>query len=795
MKEVRSQAEVTPSPDPDTYSSDGDNWESDDTATVTSMSLPPTPVSLNNKYSFSASSLIDTDSSHFDSKDPDTQPPKTFFGVTLRKASRSSPVHVYTRKQDSMSDETSCADHREMDTRRLSSTSLMSVGQVRTPSSTEEDTPAPATLRQSTIIKVDTNPHFTSSTSKDSSPVKKFTKSLSLANIYQHEDLSPLSSPSKQQQSIMGYAFAPKGKKSMTNFLRAYTKQKSLHDIHQFDEKAEESFSIQIPDDDYIQHRFQNQRNPPSSLPSTLRKAKSEKSLTSIDNVSNNTHYTNINVSSKTAQPHEKINRPISVNGSMQEELPLKNTNTTTTLEDFVDTNVALVTTLNQDTLINEENTAHMEKSIPEVATHSEENESSLECDQNDKYVTASVVYCTGEDPSEIVLNEAHVSLLQEHLKKESPPSLDESSSDSGHTSSEGRPMRRHKSVGDLLKEYSNMTTLDRKKNSKSIVSLKNKSGGESSEPYKTIIAVEHNPTQTSPKVPRTSQGNTSSLVRPKPKAAPSVVEKSLSHSYFKNVDQESGNSETVINVSDRTSTGDGSDGEVFHASTIYVGDGKSDSQPDYSTRITVNGRVSPTFKGEVKVNDKYVNVQPQPQPQPQPFLPVGCHGSMTSKEKVERNKDINDTPDSMITTVKVNDPFSGIKGEKATDSSHIKIVSVTEKVNPVDHFADIEQDNPITIKELIMKESRTGKSGFSEKSLARKQKIKDATVPLNSPFSPLRSQHRKKSSSSLSPSEEVPPKLANQDSQDEGVDLPSDTTPSASSQEPGGPEGCQPRV
>lgn len=800
MKEVRSLAEVPPPSDPDTHSSDGDNWEFDDSATVTSMSLPPTPVSLSNKYSFSASSLIDTDSSSvFDSKDPDT--PKSFFGVTLRKTNRSSPVHVYSRKRDSTSDEASNADHREMAARRLSSRSLASVERMQTPSSSEEDTPA--TLRQSTIIKVAPTYRYSVSDSQDLAPVRKFTKSNSLANLYQHEDQSLQNSSFMKKQnsaSTLGYAFAPKGKRSMSSFLKAYTKHKSLHDIHQIDEKAEENFSIQRVDDDYLQPRFQDQKKNSTTLSTNLRKAKSEKSLTSIDYDSKNKQDSSAISNSKKAQPPQRIHQPTAVNGHVPTETPHKSTSTTSTPEGSFMASVAVVTTPGQQTFSDGETATDTEKSEPKVVGHSsEENESTLESHQNDKEVTATVVYCTGEEPSEVTLNEAHVSAFQEQLKMESQQSVGDSSSsssnDGGQVANGEQTMRRHRSVGDLLKAYSNIKSLDGKKDSAPIVSSKKDPVAESTEPYKTIIAVEDSPEQASPKIRHSHQTKPSTSTNSKPKPAPVPMKKTLSHSYFMNVDQKAEKSHTVISVPGKKSAGDNSNGEVFHASTIYVGDNQGDSHPDYSTRITVNGRASPPFRGEVTVNEKYVLMPSEPQTQSS----GGWQGSQDNG-KQETKKNISDTPDSVITTVEVNDTFVRVKKEETSDSSNVKVVSVTKKaVKDVDDSAteDLDPSNPMLIKKLIMQESRTGKSGITIEDIARKnEKLKDASVPLNSPFSPLRSQLRKKSSSStLSPSEEVPPKLANQDSQDEGVDFPSDTPPSASSQDPAGPEGCQPRV
>lgn len=780
MKEVRSLAEAKAPSDSDSHSSDDDHSVFDDAATVTSMSLPPTPVSLSNQHSYSASSLIDTDSSpHFDSRDPDSSGSRTFFGVTLRRANRSSPVHIYSKKRDSASDEASQADPRELATRRLSSRSQASLGHAPTPSSSEEDTPA--TLRQSTIIKVDTK---TKSSTWSPTPLKSSGRSQSLANIDSNVDQSSKTSSTVKQQNVgstLGYAFAPKGKRTMDSFLKAYSRQKSLHNIHLIDEKTEENFSGQKTDD---KQRVQTQFTGSVSLPGTLRKAKSEKSLRKADHesITKNTNTTN----AKTLPP---VHQPTPVNGDASEGEVAKSVSKTPAPKASVESSAADKTVVSQGP-VNDKETPAIKESVPKEVNDSsdEDGNSSQSSEDGDGPVTATMVYCSGEDPSEITLNKAHVSAFQEQLMKETASSPTESTQTSEAVG--GATMRRHKSVGDLLKEYSNIKSLDSKKSVLSSVPPPKVATTENTEPYKTVIEVQHNSTQGSTTAPHSSNiqtaphssNKTQSLNAAQAKTAPAPMKKKLSHSYFKDMNQKAENTSSVEKKSP-----DDYDGKVFHASTIYVGDDGNNSPPDYSARITVNGRTSSPIKHEVTVNQCYVNVAPESRND----LPAGTLAAKAT-ENIKKEK-INNT------TVEVNHTFVNVKDEKVSNSSHVRVIHVTEK-DHVDKSSseeeDLEEVNPKLIKEMIMKESRTGKSGvITARDLARKQKIKDASVPLHSPFSPLRSQLRKKSSSSLSPSEEAAPKLPRQDSQDEGVDFPSDTPPSASSQDPAGHERGQPRV
>lgn len=793
MKEVRSVAEVQAPSDSDSHSSDDDHSVFDDAATVTSMSLPPTPVSLSNQHSYSTSSLIDTDSSsHFDSRDPDSSGPRTFFGVTLRSTKRSTPIHVYSKKRDSASDEASQADPRDLAGRRLSSRSTASLGRATTPSSSEEDTPT--TLRQSTIISVDAQTRISYSNTWSSASLKSSGRSQSLANINSQLDQSSGNPPTSKPQNLgtsVGYAFAPKGKRTMDSFLRAYSRQKSLHNIHQIDEKSEENFSNKKTDDDQHQQSLQTHWTQSASLPATLKKAKSEKSLRAIDQESV-TVKANILINTKTQPP---VHHSTTVNGHTSDsELP-KSISKTSAPEVSVEPSVADTTVVSKGSLSDKE-TPPLKESVPKEVNDSsdEDGDSSHSSSDDEAPVAATMVYCTGKESSEVVLNKAHISAFQEHLKKETSSSAPKDDTQVSETTG-GATLRRHKSVGDLLKEYTNIKSLDSKKNVLSNAAFPKVDTTQNTEPYKTVIEVQHSSTQGSSTGPSSSHTKTQSLKKANPKPSPPPKEKSVTQSYHKHMDQKAVTN-TVPNTAEKKSPDD-YDGTVFHASTIYVGDDGSDSPPDYSARITVNGRTSPTVKTEVTVNQCYVSVPPESQK----ALPAG-NLDATTTEKSKKGKPNKSDPVTM--TDEVNRTVVNVRDEKASSSSHVRVIRVTEKDN-VDKSSssssseeeDIEKINPKVIKERIMKESRTGKSGSADtKDLVRKQKkIMDATVPLHSPFSPLRPQLRKKSSSSLSPSEEAAPKLPRQDSQDEGVDFPSDTPPSASSQDPAGHEGGQPRV
>lgn len=778
MKEVRSLADVQAPTDPDSHSSDDDHSVFDDAATVTSMSLPPTPVSFNNQHSYSASSLIDTDSSpHYDIRDPDTPGSRTFFGVTLRRTSRSSPVHVYSKKLDSVSDESSQADPEELSARRPSSRNTSSLRHTSTASSSEEDTSG--TLRQSTIIKVDARPQSSFSNAGISSSLKSSGRSQSLASLHSHEGQNN-ENPSTVKQQNLGYAFAPKGKISMSSFLKAYSRQKSLHNIPQIDEKAEENLRKQKTNDNLNHPRLHGQRSYPASLPSTLRKAKSEKSLTGTD------FKPKITVNTKTfpqKTPQGLVQESTTVNGKVSEGELLKNTNKTSAPKDSAKPGVESLTTASQSSSIDDRESAINKGVSQEISDSSDEDGSSSDSSQDDDApVRATVVYCTGEDPSDVALNKAHVSAFQEHLKEEAS-SLPNNGTQVMEVKG-GSTMRRHKSVSDLLKEYSNIKSLDEKKPVVSNMSSQKVATTDNTEPYKTVIEVQHSSTQGSSSAPYTPHTKTQSL---KTSKTSSPLEKRLSQTNLKHVEQKEENTHKVTSTSERKSP-NADDGKVFHASTIYVGDEGGDLSPDYSARITVNGQTSKSSEMEVTVNQCYVNTPPQH------AMPMASLDPVIT-EKHEREKP--NKHDPVKTTIEVNSTFVNIKEEKVSSSAHVSVINIPEKdnVSTSSSEEDVDKVNPNAIKEMIMRESRTGKSShISPRDIAKKQnKIKAASVPLNSPFSPLRSQLKKKSS--LSPSEEALPKIPSQESQDEGVDFSSDTLPSASSQDPAGHKGGQPRV
>ena len=148
----------------DTHISDLDS-EFDDQATVTSVSLPPTPHSLNGRLSMSTSSLLDSDSvfsadyrdSHKTLSNEETTT-KTIFGVTLRRVtpsiSSSRGSHSYG-SLSSISSEDGFKWHTNgWKNHRSSCSSLADIDSCTTNGYTDSDSDTHNALRQVTIIKV-----------------------------------------------------------------------------------------------------------------------------------------------------------------------------------------------------------------------------------------------------------------------------------------------------------------------------------------------------------------------------------------------------------------------------------------------------------------------------------------------------------------------------------------------------------------------------------------------------------------------------------------------------------------
>lgn len=287
VKEVRSlpnRSNTTHDPQPasdtDTYFTDHDDSEFDDQATVTSVSLPPTPHSLNGGLSYSTSSLLDSDSCYsLDSRDqnqasPGEEAAKTIFGVTLRKVSSSSGSRSSVSSNSLRTNDESTWHNSHYD-RQNSYSSSVDLHHERTPiSETDSDSDAPNALRQVTIIKIDdkTKHEYQSMTDlslkypKEHDNQRRYSSTLNLAlesefaganqpvrktSLQALPPLQPLSANSRQKSmpnlaAMPSIAFAPKGRKrSMRDFLKSYQRQTSLSEINRIEEKVEEEWNNQ----------------------------------------------------------------------------------------------------------------------------------------------------------------------------------------------------------------------------------------------------------------------------------------------------------------------------------------------------------------------------------------------------------------------------------------------------------------------------------------------------------------------------------------------------------------------
>lgn len=270
-----------PASDTDTYFTDHDDSEFDDQATVTSVSLPPTPHSLNGGLSYSTPSLLDSDSCYsLDSRDqghasPGDEAPKTIFGVTLRKVSPWSGSRRSSVSSNSGRTNDESSWHNSPYDRQNSYSSSVDLHHERTPiSETDSDSDAPNALRQVTIIKIDgkAGHEYQSMTDlsvkypREASKQRRYSSTLNLTlendfaganqpvrktSLQALPPLQPLSANSRQKSmpnlaAMTSIAFAPKGRKrSMREFLRSYQRQTSLSEINRIDEKVEEELNNQ----------------------------------------------------------------------------------------------------------------------------------------------------------------------------------------------------------------------------------------------------------------------------------------------------------------------------------------------------------------------------------------------------------------------------------------------------------------------------------------------------------------------------------------------------------------------
>ncbi|XP_063610729.1 uncharacterized protein LOC134784558 [Penaeus indicus] len=287
VKEVRSLSnrsntthDPQPASDTDTYFTDHDDSEFDDQATVTSVSLPPTPHSLSGGLSYSTSSLLDSDSCYsLDSRDQGHASPgeeaKTIFGVTLRKVSPWSGSRRSSVSSSSGRTNDDSSWHNGHYDRQSSYSSSVDLRHERIPvSETDSDSDAPNALRQVTIIKIDdkARQEYQSMTDlsekypQEASKQRRYSSTLNLmsesefagasqpvrkTSLQALPPLQPLNANSRQKSmpnlaAMPSIAFAPKGRKrSMRDFLKSYQRQTSLSEINRIEEKVEEEWNNQ----------------------------------------------------------------------------------------------------------------------------------------------------------------------------------------------------------------------------------------------------------------------------------------------------------------------------------------------------------------------------------------------------------------------------------------------------------------------------------------------------------------------------------------------------------------------
>nr|XP_053653511.1 serine-rich adhesin for platelets-like isoform X6 [Cherax quadricarinatus]XP_053653512.1 serine-rich adhesin for platelets-like isoform X6 [Cherax quadricarinatus]XP_053653513.1 serine-rich adhesin for platelets-like isoform X6 [Cherax quadricarinatus] len=277
VKEVRSLASgegSRPSPETDMYESDVDSTEFDDEATVTSLSLPPTPGSLSDKHSLSNSSLIDTDSCFStDCRDSnvttsyDQSSNKTIFGVTLRKTTTNPYGSFDKRKQTSLSSISSVEEVQRASSRVSShnnrhswNTSTDDLEREVTPSDCDSDASnrkfyygSMSDLSNEESVKLKDQKQFHSSFDLSSisrsletehcvGPLQVNTKGIKQRETIQQKNKQ---AGTASVCLLSGSAFAPKGKRRMSDFLNSYVGHKSIHDLNRIDEKTEEDTNNQ----------------------------------------------------------------------------------------------------------------------------------------------------------------------------------------------------------------------------------------------------------------------------------------------------------------------------------------------------------------------------------------------------------------------------------------------------------------------------------------------------------------------------------------------------------------------
>ncbi|KAK7068821.1 hypothetical protein SK128_014902, partial [Halocaridina rubra] len=256
VKEVRSSANDSTvsishtlhTSDHDNHNSELDDYEFDDSATVTSISLPPTPHSLSGRLSQSVSSIADSDLYLSENRNSQTCSSsdeagnKTIFGVTLRKVTIGSRRPNYRHSSYGSSSDT--RDSSLLSNGRnsqFSSNEYLADSDKGFPERSLDTNFGHLRLQNKNkpMYQSLTNIHLGDSTNLVRQ--SQFSSTLDLTPRNENSAYNKKSMPDLSEQNIPSFTFSHKGRKpTMSSFLNSYRKQLSIKDINKIEENCEE---------------------------------------------------------------------------------------------------------------------------------------------------------------------------------------------------------------------------------------------------------------------------------------------------------------------------------------------------------------------------------------------------------------------------------------------------------------------------------------------------------------------------------------------------------------------------
>ncbi|XP_068245045.1 serine-rich adhesin for platelets-like isoform X3 [Palaemon carinicauda] len=757
IKEVRplpnkpsaSSSHTSSSPDNDPQNSEHDDSEFDDQTTIASVSLPPTPYSLDGRLSISTSSLLDSDSCFSpDCRDsyktlPSEENTKTIFGVTLRRVTPGISSSRGSRSYgsfSSISSEEAFKWPTNRHIRRFSSNSSFTDYERGTSHGyTDSDSDTYNALRQVTIIKIqDKNrPEYQSLTNlyEKGSPGLANQRSFK-STIDVRSDVQTSQSLAEQKGLKSSFAarnsrksmpdlsippssaFVQKGRrKSMHEFLKSYRKQMSLNEINRIDEKAEDEFKKQR-----ISKFMGQQNNDNIVVTSSLKKAVSSIELDSCVRVKSLYSNSHVSHSAEAENKSVKLDKVETENivGSIMEKINLDKDSNSETIS------------LGNDFEEHELQTSTFNLEESELTTV--RNVNGETCIDSDMVQSKHISDISKSMPSIV---DAYVA--------EQPKAI----------------MTRKKSMSDFLKLYSNITSLSEK----SAFKIKENTVQEPKEENKTVITISNTiepqlnakqvviQPQVSNKDVQIQSKVSHELMQPKSKQDHN--ENNLKPRLAKvanplNLDRGTDH-QTIITLSGETPT-DISEDSIYHASIVYVGDG-----PD-----TVNAS---NEKENMESTTNFMMIKDSHSEEQGRLLDKTVKYHENSMKVIDSG--------NHITVISVEEPVVSSPISPVSDAAG----SVSENI-PGDSD---EEFDPISLTRRIVASSRLGSSNKPYKK--RKVNIVNATVPINSPFSPVskgklavaepKIHSVADNFNSVSLTENISPKnLGSQEFNDEGVDF-----------------------